>query len=222
MKPFCFGVYVEPFVGGGNMIAQVDAKVRIGADTNEYVIALLEAISNGWVPPERVERETHKAVKCSPEEFPKHFVGWVGFCCSFRGNFFAGFAEDHLRKSGRVESPQTQNRNNVLRQAPLIKGVDFLRSNFLDLQIPKGALVYCDPPYRQTTAYRDKFDHKIFDNWVRDKSKKNVVFVSEYNMPEDFICVWEKKTQNRMGVGSSKKSFATEKLFIHESLGGLL
>ncbi len=42
--------YVEPFVGGANMIDKVDGN-RIGADSNEYVAALWKAISDGWVAP---------------------------------------------------------------------------------------------------------------------------------------------------------------------------
>ncbi|CAH9012928.1 putative DNA adenine methylase [Vibrio phage 141O35-1] len=43
--------WVEPFVGGANMIDKVEAPLRIGGDFNEYVIALYHALQSGWVPP---------------------------------------------------------------------------------------------------------------------------------------------------------------------------
>ena len=44
--------YVEPFVGGANMIDKVDGN-RIGADINEYLIEFLSALQKGCVPPQR-------------------------------------------------------------------------------------------------------------------------------------------------------------------------
>jgi len=50
--------YVEPFVGGANVIDKVDGK-RIGADINPYVIAMLDALSKGWVPPQQISKEVY-------------------------------------------------------------------------------------------------------------------------------------------------------------------
>lgn len=41
------------------------------------------------------------------------------------------------------------------------------------------------------------------------------MFVSEYNAPDDFICVWEQKLRVWIKPGTDKQ--ATEKLFIHKS-----
>ena len=41
------------------------------------------------------------------------------------------------------------------------------------------------------------------------------LFISEYNMPDDFVCIWSKKIQNQI---SNKSEKATEKLFVHESV----
>ena len=42
--------WVEPFVGGANMIDKVDGN-RIGADFNEYLISLWQELQKGWIPP---------------------------------------------------------------------------------------------------------------------------------------------------------------------------
>ena len=49
-------VYVEPFVGGCNMIDKVDG-IRIGNDINKYLIMFWKAIQNGFIPPEHITKE---------------------------------------------------------------------------------------------------------------------------------------------------------------------
>jgi DNA adenine methylase len=62
--------------------------------------------------------------------------------------------------------------------------------------------VYCDPPFQSNSCYYDdcgvmrpKFNHTKFWDWCRKMSKHNLVFVSEYSAPSDFIKVWSKSTQ---------------------------
>ena len=42
--------YVEPFVGGGNLIDKVHCQNRIGYDNNEYLIGFWQALQTGWNP----------------------------------------------------------------------------------------------------------------------------------------------------------------------------
>ena len=53
--------YVEPFVGGCNMIDKVSGN-RIGADVHEYLIAMWQAVSVGWLPPYKFTEEDYKQV----------------------------------------------------------------------------------------------------------------------------------------------------------------
>lgn len=91
----------------------------------------------------------------------------------------------------------------------MLRGIDFVVSDYRELDIPRNSLIYCDPPYRETTKYAHDFDHDIFWNWCREKREKgHKIFVSEYTCPEDFECVWEgklvssltKDTGNKIGV----------------------
>lgn len=69
------------------------------------------------------------------------------------------------------------------------------------------------PPYKNTTSYKDPFDHDKFWKWCREKVKSNYeLYVSEYDAPDDFICIWEKNVYNQIGDSRSN-----EKLFVHES-----
>ena len=48
-------------------------------------------------------------------------------------------------------------------------------------------------------------------------SKNNIVIVSEYNMPNDFKCIWSKEittSMNKNRIGNDDKNNRVEKLFI--------
>ena len=97
-----------------------------------------------------------------------------------------------------------------------IKDVEFIFSNYLDLEIPSNSLIYCDPPYNTNATkgkYKDDFDHETFWNWCREKKQQgHVVFVSEYNAPEDFKCVWEMEVKQKMN-NTKNTTYQVEKLF---------
>lgn len=42
--------YVEPFVGGANMIEYIKCETRIGNDSNKYLIAMWQRLQAGWKP----------------------------------------------------------------------------------------------------------------------------------------------------------------------------
>lgn len=84
----------------------------------------------------------------------------------------------------------------------------------LPLEVPKGALIYCDIPYKGTKQFSvgKNFNHDEFWQWVRGMSKNNIVVVSELQAPNDFECVWEQpvlRTQN-----AKKREVSIEKLFM--------
>ena len=71
----------------------------------------------------------------------------------------------------------------------------------------------CDPPYQGATKYKDSFDHEKFWDWCREKAREgHSVFVSEYNAPDDFECLWEKEIVSSLTKNTGEKK-ATEKLF---------
>ena len=212
--------YVEPFVGGANMIDKVEGN-RIGADSNEYLIAMWQELQKGWIPPDFVEEELWKDVKVQMNnKYPKHYIAFVRLGCSFGADWNGGYARN-VRKdkpdaeilNSTTKSYCRQSKNNILKQSPLLKGVKFIHSSYQDLEIPPQSIIYCDPPYENTTKYKDGFDHLAFWEWCRNKSKEgHQVFISEYRAPEDFECVWEGIVNNSLNNQSEIK-ITTEKLF---------
>lgn len=90
--------------------------------------------------------------------------------------------------------------------------------DYLDLYnfIPNNSIIYADPPYENTTSYKNKFDHEIFWEWARIISNYHQLFISEYNTPNDFECVWEKQICSSLTKDTGSKK-ATEKLFIYKN-----
>lgn len=61
-------------------------------------------------------------------------------------------------------------------------------------------------------ATSKNFDYEKFYTWCRAlKDDGHTVFVSEYEMPSDFKCVWKKEVTNSLNPTLTKKP--TEKLF---------
>ena len=103
---------------------------------------------------------------------------------------------------------------NLKKQIPNILDIEFICSNYLDNEFCnlKNALIYCDPPYSNTTKYSTKeFDTNKFWDWCRIMSKNNYVYISEYNAPEDFECIWQKEITTSLKVKEHEKR--VEKLF---------
>lgn len=87
-------------------------------------------------------------------------------------------------------------------------------SDYADIPLPDKATIYCDIPYKGTKQYSTSkdFDYSKFYDWCRQKKSEGYrVFVSEYQMPDDFKCIWQK--QITCAVNLTKTTRPTEKLF---------
>lgn len=209
--------YVEPFVGGANLIDKVNG-LRIAGEINEYIANMWIQLEKGWIPKNNYTKEEYLNIKNNKDN-DKHITRYVGINCSYSGKWFGGFAGKVSTRQG-IRDYQLEAFNNILSQVPNIKGVKFKHCSYEELDIPDNSIIYCDPPYANTTKYKDNFDHDGFWQWCRDMSKRgHQVFVSEYNAPEDFKCVWEKEIKSSLSangkVGGNKNS--TEKLFIFDT-----
>lgn len=202
--------YIEPFVGGANVIDKVDG-LRIGADANKYLIKALKLIRD---EPLRIPKNNNEYTE---EMFEKAKLGqledsvdcFAMFQYSF-GSMFKGSWAKNKRNTDYVKECV----KNVLIQSQNIQDVEFIHSCYQDLEIPNNSIIYCDPPYENTAQYKgaNTFNHLEFWQWCRDMSSKgHKVFVSEYNAPNDFKCIWEKEILSTAGKSNIKK--ATEKLF---------
>lgn len=190
--------WVEPFVGGANMIDKVpDSFERIGYDLNNHVIhALIDIRDNVDVLPDSVSESDYRALFGLK---PAPINSWIRFMLSFGGKLDNGYA----REKGSDETTFCgYGKRNALKQSPKIQNVQFICDSYENLSF-ENTLIYCDPPYAGTSGYKTgAFDHDKFFDWCREQAKNNIVFVSEYNAPDDFECVWQ---------GEIKTNFASQR-----------
>jgi DNA adenine methylase len=202
--------YVEPFVGGANMIDKMDGN-RIGADVNYYLISLFIALQNGWKPPKQLDERTYNDIKTNKSNYDPELVAFVGFACSYGAKWFGGYCRSTKEKRDYIDEAF----KNMTKQP--LKGIDFKHSCYLDLDIPENSVIYCDPPYQQTTEYKTgDFNHSEFWQWCRDKrTEGHKLYISEYQAPCDFVDIWQLEKVSSLGKDTGSKK-GREKLFVHK------
>jgi DNA adenine methylase len=207
--------YIEPFVGGANLIEHIKCENKIGYDSNEYLIEMWKALQNGYIPPLEFSKEQYIEVKNNIEKYPKEYIGIVGFCATYNAGWFRRWGGQAVTKSGKVRNYYNEAIRNIFNQVPNIIDVEFVHKDFKELN-PINSLIYCDPPYKSSSyeMYKDKFNHEEYYAKVREWSKNNIVVCSEYEMPNDFECIFEK--QLTTSFDNKQRKNDTEKLFIHK------
>lgn len=206
IESYAFDNYIEPFCGNCGIIQNVKCKNRLANDYNKYIVALMEAIRDGWVPPENISEEYYKHIKNNKDKYPECLVGFVGFGCSFGGIFFRCYA----RCKNNINYAR-QSQISLLKVKHRLQGIQFSNKSYDELIIPYNSLIYCDPPYSNTEGYSNAFDNDKFWDWARKESERNIVLVSEYTAPEDFECIWSKPVT--CVLNKSGKVNKIEKLF---------
>lgn len=210
--------YIEPFCGGCNVIDKVTGN-RIANDYNKYLIAMWDAlVTYDWIPPV-ITLDEYRNIRDNKEKYPDKMVGWAGFACSFRGKFFGGFTKVTDTKDGKVRDYQREHRNNIFAQIPNLKSTTFLNFSYDELPMPPNSIVYCDPPYRDTTGYNNEIDHDKFWDWAKNETLNgHSVFVSEYNAPNGWSAVWEKETKSSLSRTNASGGWknSLEKIFVYK------
>lgn len=210
--------YIEPFVGYAHILKRiVNKKSYTACDNNPLVVSLLEFIQSGKKYPVISKTQYYTLKKqyynktLNPESL--HLASFAAFCYSYNGKEFAGY------------TPSSQNRDYVGERT---RHYDQLRSNntfkkskikllsFFKLKPKVKSLIYCDPPYRNTTSYgKNEFDHDLFWEKVRELSKQgHHVYVSEYTAPKDFKTLAKVSKFSSLG-GKGASTLKTEKLFVY-------
>lgn len=214
--------YYEPFCGGLNMMDKIICQTRIGNDSHKELIEMWKALQNGWQPPEYISEEDYLQVKNNRENYPPHYVGYVGFHATFGAKYFGGYGRN-FKADGTPRCQSREAHKNTMKQIPKILDVELRSGDYRDYEI-QDALIYCDPPYSGATGYSTAaFDYDEFWDWCRKMSNDNIVIVSEYNAPDDFKCIWSKENlanfDARRGKDNTTKK-RIEKLFVYEPKAG--
>lgn len=211
--------YIEPFVGGANMIDKIKHVNKIGSDIHKELIALHNYNrDNSDKLPTTILEEEYNKVKQNPNKYELWYVGLVGFCASFGAKYFGGFARGYKADKVTKRDIPAESIRNLQKQAPNLQGIKFEHKSFLDYDSERyeNCVFYLDPPYRNTLSYKaGNFSYEEFDKWAIELAKNNTVLISEYEMPKDnFECIWSKDvTVGISGQGDIKNKKRVEKLF---------
>jgi DNA adenine methylase len=213
--------FVDAFCGGCSVIENVPSQYRrIANDNNKYLIAMWKSLTNDKVFCHHIEKEFYSKIRDDAygrtNNYDDDLVGWVGFMASYNGRFVdAGYSGHNvIGTNGKSRDYISENINNTLKQIPKLKGVEWQSGNYWEMEIPENSLIYCDIPYKNTKQYSTSknFDYEKFYEWCKEmKNKGHTIFISEYNMPDEFKCIWSKQITNAMHQTNTKK--AVEKLF---------
>lgn len=214
-------LYIEPFVGGGNVIDKIKCQTKIGYDINPYLIALLNRVKEGLPLLDSVPRELYN--QCREEwktkeikSFEDWEVGNIGFLASYNGRFFdGGYARPQPTKDYYALAV-----NNILKQAQAeeFKNSIFAVKSYLSLDPNdfENAVFYLDPPYKNTKKYHysKDFNYDAFWDFARRLGERNTVLISELEAPDDFKQIWSKPVSRT--IKHTENIDSVEKLFCWE------
>lgn len=189
--------FVEPFCGGLNVTSKMPGP-RIANDLNPYLFTLYKSIREGWIPPDHLSEEEYQTLK-KDKDASNPLTAFAGYGCSFAGKWFGGYA----RRSG--TSFASTAKKSLLKKMAACEEAVFSCVSYSSLTVDSRCLVYCDPPYANTTGYGavTGFNNSLFWDWCRWQASKGVtVLVSEYKAPDDFKSVWS--TSHTATVNSAK------------------
>ena len=116
-----------------------------------------------------------------------------------------------LQRLESLESLESLQSLERLQSLQRLQSLEKFQGSYEDVKIKENSVIYCDIPYKGTDEYIGGFDHERFYKWARNQ--KELVLISEYSMPGDFICIARIEKSKLFKVcGNGKK--VLEGLFI--------
>jgi len=111
--------------------------------------------------------------------------GFIGHQYSYGGLYFKAYRCKYQKKQ---DCPSAARK--VRRIAEDLKEVIFSHGDYTQFSHLKGHVIYCDPPYNSASYYDEDHNMTSFDKdkfwvWCSFMAQKNMVFVSEYDLPPD-------------------------------------
>lgn len=220
--------YIEPFVGGFNIIDKISCNRRIGNDIDSYVTTLVDACKRDSSLldklPDRVSREHYYDVRDKANGYPMWYVAAIMLFASYNGRVYGGCYVAESNTAGGYRNYYDEAKRNFAEQLPQLSDIIVTNCDYRELELHKylgqkdeRVLFYCDPPYSMGKGYSEKFDTGSFWDWARERSAEgHIVLVSEYTAPKDFECVWEQKVKSHLD--NRNKVERVERLFQHISM----
>lgn len=189
--------YVEPFVGGANVIKLIRKDVeRIGSDICEPLIDLYKFVAEGRaheLPNSISEEEWRKAKLLKDVQdnsgIPNYLLAFIGFGASFSGMWFKSYARDNHAHNYHAEA-----RSSLIKSTKWMSKIFWQSGNYYDINYPKNSIIYCDPPYEGTSQVYDaiKFNRVEFYRWsLAMADRGHLIYISEYSVVKEYKHLFE-------------------------------
>lgn len=181
--------FYDVFCGSCNVISKIDPnRPRIANDPHKELVAMWRYVKHGGQLPDTISEEQYQEIKEGGEDWLK---GFVGFGCSFAGKWWGGYD-----RGGEGRDYCQNAKNSTLKKIATMQDVMFTNLSYEDLYIHhKGAMVYCDIPYKDSVGYSvGNFNHEKFYKWAEwmwSQGKYVVTSEYEHNVPEGWKVVWK-------------------------------
>ena len=106
-----------------------------------------------------------------------------------------------LQSLERLERLQSLER---LERLQSLERLERLQGDYETISIPtdKSYVIYCDPPYKNTSSYLNDFNHEEFYKWAL---KQDNCYISEYNMPDTFVRIALKSKPSMKAATGNRK-----------------
>lgn len=91
------------------------------------------------------------------------------------------------------------------------------RLDYREVAIQDGDVIYCDIPYKSSSEQYDRmngvppFDYDAFYVWAKEQNVP--VYISEYEMPPEFVCIAETERCGHMAANNNANR-KIERLFV--------
>jgi DNA adenine methylase len=211
--------YFEPFVGMGGVMkhfGKENNRCLLACDANIDIIMMWQALQNDWSPPEECSLEQFETYKNSDEHSADR--GFIGCVASWGGIWFHAYRLKYIT----TKDYMGNGKRSIAEMKPYMANVRFLDARSYDIFSPKGQVIYADPPYIGNTLGNSKslfrtFDHVKFWDKMREWSESNLVFISEWKAPDDFVEIWSAESTVTNKTNRKTKRY-TDKLFVYEKI----
>jgi site-specific DNA-adenine methylase len=217
--------YIEPFVGGGSVLATIAPHFStvFAGDIVPDLILFWQAVSRGWLPPQQISKEDYESLLRSD---PSPMRAWAGFAASYNGRWWGGYGPKAAGRDYLAESYRSTVSKSVGIALAELRCCSFEKWRH---DVDGNTVIYCDPPYKDDSGNNhsglatpegtgDKiygatmFDHGQFwsemDEW---EQRGALVFVHEYTAPEGWIPVYSEarvETMNHRDKSSGRRTEA--------------
>lgn len=202
--------YIEPFVGGANIIDKVICQNKIGYDNDKYLIALYKHIQFSYCSDIPLEIGAEQYIDCKEHfknkdnKYKDWYTGIVYYLAS------SNLSVEMFNKNSTCDSmAYVKYREELLEQFKYLQSIEFRFADYREIE-SADSLLYLDPPLFKGVNYDSitkRFNYIEFWNKAREWSQNNIVLISSKQAPDDFIEVW------RDDIDCNSKNL--EKLYIH-------